>query len=90
MAACIHGALRVRLGFRTPVDRRARRQPASSFFFAVTHDGLAAGPEGFGWQAKFEEVTLICESLTELPGERYVEVLAGSKSATILMNRETG
>ena len=59
------------------------------FWFAITPDGLEAGPREFGWRAKFEEVTLIGESLIDLPGERYVEVLAGSKSATVLMTRET-
>jgi hypothetical protein len=55
------------------------------FWFALKPEGLECGPAKFGWIVPYEEVSLVRASYFEEPGEPYLEVNAGTKSAKVLM-----
>jgi hypothetical protein len=57
------------------------------FWFALRPDGLEVGPEKRGWRVPYEQVALVRESYADESVDPYLEVVAGSKSAKVLMSR---
>lgn len=58
------------------------------FVYALKADGLEVGPLKRGWFAPYDEVALIRESHEQdVSPDRYLEVIAGARSATVILTR---
>ena len=58
------------------------------FTYTLKADGLEVGPLKRGWFAPYDEVALIRESHEQdVSVDRYLEVIAGSRSATVILTR---